>query len=119
MPVRSTDDIIRKAHQWDAARRAGPPNEDGVQLKSVSKRLDVIEAKLELVMRKLSLEQPVEKTVHTRLLEALADWKSTQQLAAELSYRQEYVSRCVATLKRNGSLETRKQGKTIFYRKTA
>ncbi|MBI4017972.1 MAG: hypothetical protein HY366_03435, partial [Candidatus Aenigmarchaeota archaeon] len=118
LPVRSTDDIIRKAHQWDAARRVSVPS-DGVQLKSISKRLDVLEAKIDVVMRKLSLEQPVEKTVHTRLLEALADWKSTQQLAAELSYRQEYVSRCVATLKRNGSLETRKQGKTIFYRKTA
>lgn len=101
----------------DAARRSGG---DGVQaqVQLLERRVDILEARLEHVMKKLALEEGT-KTIHTRLLEQLGDWKSTSQLATELGYTQEYISRCVATLKRTAKVEERKSGKTIFYRKVS
>lgn len=99
----------------DMARRADESAHP--QLQSLNKRLDVLETKIEMIMQKLAMDTNAGVgQVHTRLLAALADWKSTNQLAAEMSYRQEYVSRCVADLRKAGKLDSKKSGKTIFYK---
>ena len=118
MAIRSADDIIKRARQMEINRIASErPSEE--HTRAASKRLDVLEAKLDMVMQKLGIEAPKEEGVHARLLDALVEWRSTRDLAAMMGYRQEYVSRCVAELKRTGRIESKKQGKTVFYRKVA
>lgn len=87
------------------------------QSQAVARRLDVLEARLDFVMKKLSInENNGLSAVQAKLMTSLAEWKSTNQLAGALGYRQEYVSRQVAQLKHAGYLEERKTGKTIFYK---
>ncbi|QQG39563.1 MAG: hypothetical protein HYS81_04250 [Candidatus Aenigmatarchaeota archaeon] len=114
LTVRSAEEILKKARAMDAARVTVTAPQ---QSQAVARRLDVLEARLDFVMKKLSInENNGLSAVQAKLMTSLAEWKSTNQLAGALGYRQEYVSRQVAQLKHAGYLEERKTGKTIFYK---
>lgn len=86
-------------------------------LKKLNKRLEILETRMDALMKKVGMEEDGLKDVHKRLLRQMDEWKSTRQLAEEMGYTQEYISRCVNFLKTQGHLQQRRKGKRIFYKR--
>lgn len=123
--MNSSDDIVKRARELELLRKlkdsgqatgAGDPN--------LSKNLQIIEMKMDLINRKLDelLQQKHVsdfREIHQKILEVLGEWKNTQSISQVLGYRQEYVSRKVAELKEMGKIDEKREGKNLFYRRAA
>jgi len=120
MPVRTSDEIIKKARELDMMRKLGG-KVNIPEIKEIQKTLQIIEMRIDMINRKLDklLEEKTSKElkdVHKRILSLLNTWMSTESLAKALGYSHEYVSRKVADLKLMGKIQERRNGKNIYYK---
>ncbi len=122
MPVKSSDEIIRKARELDMMRRLGQnASAQSPDIKEIQKSLRIIEMRMDMINRKLDKlieeKRSVElKDAHRRILNLLNTWMSTENLARALGYSQEYTSRKVSDLKSMGKIQERREGKNIYYK---
>ncbi|MCD6398376.1 MAG: helix-turn-helix transcriptional regulator [Candidatus Aenigmarchaeota archaeon] len=122
MPVKSSDEIIRKARELDMMRRLGQnASAQSPDIKEIQKSLRIIEMRMDMINRKLDklIEEKMSvelKDAHRRILNLLNTWMSTENLARALGYSQEYTSRKVSDLKSMGKIQERREGKNIYYK---
>jgi len=122
MPVKSSDEIIRKARELDMMRRLGQnASTQSPDIKEIQKSLRIIEMRMDMINRKLDklIEEKMSvelKDAHRRILNLLNTWMSTENLARALGYSQEYTSRKVSDLKSMGKIQERREGKNIYYK---
>ena len=122
MPVKSSDEIIRKARELDMMRRLGQnASAQSPDIKEIQKSLRIIEMRMDMINRKLDKlieeKRSIElKDAHRRILNLLNTWMSTENLARALGYSQEYTSRKVSDLKSMGKIQERREGKNIYYK---
>lgn len=83
-------------------------------LEKVDKKLDLLNNKLDQVITD-EIETENLKDIHLKILNLLDGWMSTKDLSKVLGYRQEYISRKVAELKKMNLLEEKRKGKKIVY----
>jgi len=122
MPVKSSDEIIKKARELDMMRRLGQsPSAQIPDIKEIQKSLQIIEMRMDMISRKLDKlieekESKEMKDAHKRILSLLNTWMSTENLSKALGYSHEYTSRKVADLKSMGKIQERREGKNIYYK---
>ncbi|MFB6089124.1 MAG: hypothetical protein ABEK36_05080 [Candidatus Aenigmatarchaeota archaeon] len=83
-------------------------------LGKVDKKLDLLNRKIDKIITD-EIEAENLKDIHLKILNLLDGWMSTKDLSKVLGYRQEYISRKVAELKKMNLLEERRIGKKIVY----
>jgi DNA-binding transcriptional ArsR family regulator len=87
-----------------------------MSLERVVQLLERIDEKLGRLVEEHELGKLRKST--QRILNLLDNWTTTHDLARILGYRQEYVSRQVAALKRAKLVIEQRQGRRIFYKRT-
>ena len=85
-------------------------------LEDLNQKMERIEGKLDKVITK-GTEKSDLKDVHKKIMSLLGSWMSTKDLAKVMNYRQEYVSRKVSELKNMGLVKTKREGKSILYKR--
>lgn len=85
-------------------------------LKGIDSKLNLIDQKLNSVLENKSKNENLKK-IHRKILDLLDGWMSTRDLSNVLGYRQEYISRKVAELKKLGTIEEKRNGKKIVYKR--
>lgn len=83
-------------------------------LERLDKKLEILNSKLDKI---ITGKQPELKEIHMKILNLLNDWTTTYDLAKILNYRQEYISRKVAELKKMKMVEESRTGKSLFYKR--
>ncbi|RLJ01244.1 MAG: hypothetical protein DRP11_04760 [Candidatus Aenigmatarchaeota archaeon] len=79
-------------------------------------KMDLINQKLDKVIKE-EINSVEIKEIHLKLLNILDGWMSTSDLARIMNYRQEYISRKVAELRKMELVEEKRDGKSILYRR--
>ena len=79
-------------------------------------KMDLINQKLDKIIKE-EINSVEIKEIHLKLLNILDSWMSTSDLARIMNYRQEYISRKVAELRKMELVEEKRDGKSILYRR--
>jgi DNA-binding transcriptional ArsR family regulator len=81
-------------------------------MKRIVELLESIDQKLGTLVREQEL-----KDIHRRILNLLESWMTTADISKAIGYRQEYISRKVASLKKANLVEEKRIGRKIYYKR--